>query len=91
MASIVADGELLHLTNLQNKKYTINFRLKDIEARLEPNKFVRLSRGALVNLEMIARINSMPGGTYQVTLKNGQEIASSRLQSRVLREQLLKL
>ena len=91
VASIVADGELLHITNLQNKRYTINFRLKDIEARIEPNKFVRLSRGALVNLEMIARISLMPGGTYQVTLKNGQEIASSRLQSRILREQLLKL
>ncbi len=91
IASIVADGELLHITNLQNKRYIINFRLKDLEMRLEPNKFVRLSRGALVNLEMIARISPMPGGTYQVTLKNGQEITSSRLQSRILREQLLKL
>ena len=91
IASIVADGELLHITNLKNQKYTINFRLKDIEARLEPNKFIRLSRGALANLEMIARISPMPGGTYQITLKNGQEIASSRLQSRVLREKLFKI
>jgi len=91
IASIVADGELLHLTNLQNKKYTINFRLRDLEARLEPNKFVRLSRGALVNLEMIARINSMPGGTYDVLLKNGQKLSSSRSQSRILRERLLKI
>ena len=91
IAAIVADGELLHITNLKNQKYTINFRLKDIEARLEPNKFIRLSRGALANLEMIARISLMPGGTYQITLKNGQEIISSRLQSRILREKLLKL
>lgn len=91
IASIVADGELLHITTLQNKRYTINFRLKDIEARLAPNKFVRLSRGALVNLEMIARISPMPGGTYLVTLENGQEISSSRFQSRVLRERLFKL
>ncbi len=91
IVSIVADGELLHITNLNNKKYTINFRLKDVEARIEPNKFVRLSRGALVNLEMIKRISPMPGGTYSVALKNGQEISSSRLQSRILREKLLKL
>ncbi|MGI8639955.1 MAG: LytR/AlgR family response regulator transcription factor [Pyrinomonadaceae bacterium] len=91
IASIVADGELLHITNLQNKKYTINFRLKDVEARLDANKFLRLSRGALVNLEMIARISPMPGGTFLVALKNGQEIASSRLQSRILREKLLKM
>ncbi|MDQ3374999.1 MAG: LytTR family DNA-binding domain-containing protein, partial [Acidobacteriota bacterium] len=91
IVSIVADGELLHITNLQNKRYIINFRLKDIEARLDAKKFVRLSRGALVNLEMIAQISPMPGGTYRVALKNGQEISSSRFQSRIMREQLLKL
>ncbi len=91
VVSIVADGELLHLTNLQNKKYTINFRLKDLEARLDSKRFVRLSRSALVNLEAIARILRMPGGTYSVALKNGQEISSSRLQSRILRDKLLKL
>lgn len=91
IVSIVADGELLHITDLSGKKYTINFRLKDIEARIDPTKFVRLSRGALVNLAMIARISPMPGGTYAVALKDGQELSSSRLQSRVLRERLLKL
>jgi two-component system LytT family response regulator len=91
IASIVADGELLHIINLQNKKFTINFRLKELETRLEPNKFVRLSRGTLVNLEMIAKISPLPGGTYSVTLSNGQKLSSSRLQSRVLREHLLKL
>lgn len=91
IASVVADGELLHITTAKNQKHVINFRLKDLEARLEPGKFIRLSRGALANLEMIERINSMPGGTYQVVLQNGQEINSSRLQSRILREKLLKL
>ena len=40
---------------------------------------------------MIARISPMPGGTYTVALKNGQQIASSRLQSKILRSKLLKL
>lgn len=91
VASIVADGELLHISTRNNEKFVINFRLKDLEARLEPRKFIRLSRGALVNVEMIERINPMPGGTFLVTLKNSQEISSSRLQSRVLRERLLKV
>lgn len=91
VASIIADGELLHITTLQNKRYVINYRLKDLEARLAPDKFVRLSRGALANLEMIARISPMPGGTYLITLKNNQEISVSRLQSRILREKLLKM
>ncbi len=91
VASIVADGELLHITTKDNEKYVINFRLKDIEARLAPEKFIRLSRGALANVEMFEKISPMPGGTYQIILKNGQEIASSRSQSRVLRERILKL
>lgn len=89
--SITADGELLHITNTSHKKYTINYRLKDLEARLDANKFVRLARGAVVNLEMIAKISPMPGGTYLIALRDGQEIASSRFQSRILREKLLKL
>ncbi|MDQ3635273.1 MAG: response regulator [Acidobacteriota bacterium] len=91
VASIIANGELLHITTDKNEKYVINFRLKDIEAKLEPTKFIRLSRGALANVGMFEKVSPMPGGTYQVTLKNGQEISSSRLQSRVLREKLLKL
>lgn len=91
VASIVADGELLHITTVKNQKFVINYRLKDLETRLAPDRFIRLSRGALANLEMIARVSPMPGGTYMIALKNGQEIASSRLQSKVLRSKLLKL
>lgn len=89
--SIVADGELLYITTARNERHTINYRLKDLEMKLNPEKFVRLSRGSLANLEMIARISPMPGGTYTVTLKNSQQLPVSRLQSRILREQLLKL
>lgn len=91
IASIIADGELLCLTTARNERYTINFRLKDLENRLAPDKFVRLSRGALVNLEMIQKITQMPGGSFLVSLKNNQQIPASRLQSRVLRDQLLRL
>ena len=91
IASIVADGELLHITTAAGKKYNINYRLKDLELRLDNKKFVRLSRGAMANLAMIERISPMPGGTYIVALTNGQEIASSRLQSKILRTKLLKL
>jgi DNA-binding LytR/AlgR family response regulator len=91
IASIIADGELLNITTIQNDRYTLNYRLKDIELRLDPVHFVRLGRGALANISMISRINQMPGGTYLVTLTNNQQIKVSRLQSRTLRERLLRL
>lgn len=91
IVSVVADGELLNLTTVRNERFTINFRLKDLEAKLDATKFVRLSRGALANIEFIQKISQMPGGTYLVTLKNKQQLSASRLQSRILREQLLRL
>ena len=91
VVSITADGELLHIVTRTDQKYVINYRLKDIESRLDEKQFVRLSRSAIVNLNMIERISPMPGGTFLVLLKNGQEIASSRQQSRSLRERLFRL
>lgn len=91
IASIVAEGELLRITTTTNQTHVLAYRLKDLEARLDPNQFVRLSRSALVNLEMLHRVSPLPGGTYLATLTNGQQLSVSRLQSRILREQLLKL
>lgn len=91
IAAIVAEGELLHLTTVSGERHTISHRLHALEARLDPRRFVRLGRGALAAVDSILRVGTMPGGTYQVTLANGQELPVSRLQSKVLRETLLKL
>jgi two-component system, LytTR family, response regulator len=91
IASIVADGELLHLTTTRSEKHTITYRLKDLEARLDPDRFIRLGRGILANIESIAKVSMMPGGTHVAVLGNGQRLAVSRLQSRIVRERLLKL
>jgi two-component system LytT family response regulator len=91
VASVEADGELLHLTTLRRERYTISHRLKDLEARLDPARFVRLSRGTLANLRAITKFSPLPGGTYVATRVNGQELQVSRSQGRLLREQLLRL
>jgi len=91
IVSIIADGELLYISTIKNEQHTITHRLKDLEARLDPDRFVRLGRGTLVSIDSVTRIVPMPGGTYIVYLSNDQELRVSRLQSRVLREQLLRL
>lgn len=91
VASVVADGELLHLTTAKGERHTITYRLKDLEARLDTTRFVRVERGALVNIEAIVKISPLPGGTYLIELVNGQELRASRIQSRLLRDHLLKL
>jgi len=91
IASIVADGELLKITTLRNERHTITYRLKDIETRLDPARFVRLGRGTLANVDLIVKVNIMPGGTHVAILGNGQKLQVSRLQSRRLRDRFLKL
>jgi two-component system LytT family response regulator len=91
VAAVVADGELLHITTAAGERYTITHRLHALEARLDPRRFVRLGRGTIANMDLIARVSPMPGGTYMVTLSNGQALAVSRIRSRILRETLLKL
>ena len=91
LLSVVADGELLHLTSAAGERHTITYRLKDLEARLDPAEFVRLSRGTLVRVGAIQRVNPMPAGTFLVTLRDGQQHPVSRIRSRMLRDQLLRL
>jgi two-component system LytT family response regulator len=91
VASIVADGELLHLTTTTGERHTINHRLKDLEARLDPSRFIRLGRGTLANVDLIAKVGMMPGGGHIAVLTTGQKLPVSRIQSRALRDRLLKL
>ena len=91
VASFVAEGELVHVTTLKGERFVITHALKDIEARLDPARWVRLERGAIVALDAIAKVSPLPGGTYLVVLANGQEVRASRLHSRVLRDQYLRL
>jgi two-component system, LytTR family, response regulator len=91
IVSVVADGELLHIHTEENKRFNINYRLKDLEARLDQRVFIRLSRSSLANLNFVDRIAPLPGGTFLIHMSNGQELQTSRMQSRLLRTKLIKL
>ena len=91
IASIVSEGELLRLTTLRGEQHTIAYRLKDLEARLDPDRFLRLGRRTLANIDLIVKVSLMPGGTCVAILSTGQRLLVSRIHSRVLRERLLRL
>jgi len=91
VASFMAEGELVHVTTLKGERFVITHALKDVEARLDPARWIRLERGAIVALDAIAKVSPLPGGTYLVALSNGQEVRASRVHSRALRDQYLRL
>src|SRR5260370_41849591 len=52
--------------------------LNAIEARLSPEKFARISRSVIVNIERIKELEPLFHGEYSVTLQNGTRVTLSR-------------
>lgn len=91
LASIVSERALVHLTTITGERHTMTHSLKDLESRLDPATFVRLSRGSIVNIAAIRRVRLTAGSSYLIELTNGEEIPVARIQARVFRHRLLAL
>lgn len=59
--------------------------LKTLETRLDPERFLRVHRSAIVNVERIATVEPYFHGEYILTMKDGAKLTSSRRQSARLR------
>ena len=68
-------------------KFRANFAktIADLERRLDPAKFLRIHRSALVNVDWIHEVNSWFAGKIVLTLKDGQHtqlpVARDRVRS----------
>jgi len=58
--------------------------LNDLEARLDPARFFRVSRAALIALSAVREVHPMPGGSGEVLLANGVRLEVSRRRYREL-------
>jgi two-component system LytT family response regulator len=52
--------------------------MNSLQAKLDPDRFVRIHRSAIVNVEQIEQIRSSLGGECTVCLRNGAKLALSR-------------
>jgi two-component system LytT family response regulator len=59
--------------------------MKALETRLDPRRFVRIHRSAIVNIDRIAQIEPYVHGEYVVTMRDGTRLTSSRAHSAGLR------
>lgn len=62
------DGLTRMVTN-EGSEYWMDPSLQELEGRVDPQRFFRISRAALVNLNAIAEVHSLPGGNASVLLK----------------------
>jgi two-component system LytT family response regulator len=60
--------------------------MKALEARLDPTRFARVHRSAIVNLDRIQELRPSFHGEYEVVLKSGARVTSSRNHSARLQE-----
>ena len=61
-----------------SKSHMLRETMSDLEERLDPNRFLRIHRSAIVNLHRVKEVLARPGGEYLVILKDGSQLKLSR-------------
>ena len=74
---ITASGPYAEL-HVGDRTHVIRERMQTLEERLDPAKFFRVHRSAIVQLDRIESLLRDPGGDYAVRLRNGVQLSVSR-------------
>lgn len=74
---VEANGDYARLHSAE-RSYLLRRTMGEMEARLDPQLFVRVSRSAIVNLDQVRDLVPMTRGEYRVRLLAGAEIKLTR-------------
>jgi two-component system LytT family response regulator len=67
--------------------YLVRETMAQIESKLDPRKFARIHRSAIVNLDRVKEMQTVFSGDHQLTLRDGTRLTVSRTH----RDRLLSL
>jgi len=84
---LIASGPYAELF-VGDKRYLIRERMQTLEERLDPARFFRIHRSAIVRLDLIETLIRNPGGDYAVQLKGGVKLKVSRSRFEKLEQQM---
>jgi two-component system, LytTR family, response regulator len=84
---LIASGPYAELF-VGDKRYLIRERMQSLEERLDPARFFRIHRSAIVRLDLIETLIRNPGGDYAVQLKGGVKLKVSRSRFEKLEQQI---
>jgi two-component system LytT family response regulator len=84
---LIASGPYAELY-VGDKRYLIRERMQALEERLDPSRFFRIHRSAIVRLDLIETLIRNPGGDYAVQLKGGVKLKVSRSRFEKLEQQM---
>jgi DNA-binding LytR/AlgR family response regulator len=63
-----AEGKLCYAVDFSNNKYLLENNLSQLEEQLQPNKFYRINRNLLVNIEAVSKVHTWLGGRLKLEL-----------------------
>lgn len=85
--AFTSDGGLTELHTADHAAW-LQPSLTDLEARLDPSRFCRVSRAAIVNLDQVREVVPVSGGGGTAVLGNGTRLEVSRRRMKTLVERL---
>jgi len=71
-----------------SKSYIVSQTLEQWQGRLDPKKFMRIHRSAIVRIDAIKELIPWFSGRYKVITKTGHELMASRERSKELKKKL---
>lgn len=81
---IDAEGNYVAL-HAAGRRHLVRDTIKSLEDRLDPTKFVRVHRSAIINVDRLRKLQPYFHGEYVITLQDGTTLTSSRTYSDRLR------
>jgi len=84
---IEADGNYAKL-HVGKKAHLLREKMQELESQLDPQRFVRIHRSIIVNLERIKELHPHFNGDYIVVLEDGSQLKLSRSRRESLESRL---
>lgn len=83
IAYIYSDNKITFAVDFNEKEYTLDYNLEQMESELNPEQFYRLNRKVIANIEAIVKVSNDEGGKLKVILdpQPDFEINVSRLKA----------
>jgi two-component system LytT family response regulator len=75
--------------HVKGRAFLVYLPLGDFERRLDPDRFLRIHRAHIVNLDFVNQIVPYDGSRMQVEMRDGAKILASRTRSKELRERAI--
>ena len=84
---ISGEGNYARL-HVGSRNHLVRETLRSVQSRLDPRRFVRVHRSAIINVDRVATLEPFTHGQYLITMTSGARVISSRTRTAQLRDLL---